>query len=152
MKYNSRGEEIPDTTPIKLPISFTRPKTLSERMKELLRSEELRRALDAHDVETFAEADDFDTGDDDPLKQSPYETNFDPDHTFTREQEIRQGIVEDIPLEKKHKSRETVKRHYGRKRRQMDIEDYASAEASAAAAAAPEKQDGPKGPTVRSTR
>lgn len=116
--YNSKGEEIPDPTPVELPVGFTRPKTLQETMRDLLRNEEVRRALDKHDMETFEEADDFDIPDDakDPRfpDDSPYEQDFDPEGIIAKEQAIKSGFVEEIPLERKQKAavlHEKIKKH-----------------------------------------
>lgn len=110
--YNDRGEEIPDPRPVELPVGFRPPKSLHDTMRDLLRNEEFRRSLEAKDMESFEEADDFEPDDPDPMARStPYEKNFDPDHVFTREQEIRSGFVEEIPLEKKIKARETIDKY-----------------------------------------
>lgn len=112
--YNSRGEEIPDPTPVELPVGFTRPKTLQETMRDLLRNEEVRRALARHDMETFEEADDFDIPDEDRdprfPENSPYEQDFDPEGVIAKEQAIRSGFVEEIPVEKKRRSAELVQK------------------------------------------
>lgn len=110
--YNSKGEEILDPRPVALPASFTRPKTLQETMKDLLRNEELKRALDRAEADTFDEAEDFGTDENDPLARTPYEDIFDPEAPgiAAREQEIRAGAVADRPLEKKVEAHETVKK------------------------------------------
>lgn len=111
--YNKRGEEIPDSTPVALPVGFTRPKTLQQTMRELLRNEEFLRAQEAAEVESFDEADDFDVGEQDPLDGTPYEDCFDPDRpgAIAREQELRAGYVEDIRPEKKAHAKEVIERH-----------------------------------------
>lgn len=75
MKYNARGHELPDRTPVAIPVRLTRPPTMAEQVRELVRGELSRQAA-ASGLETWEEADDFDIGDDfDP--SSPYELNFD---------------------------------------------------------------------------
>lgn len=110
--YNERGEELLDPRPMALPVGFKHPKTLQERMRELLRSEEIRRFLDAKGEETFEEADDFDVGEEDPLKSTPYEDDFEPEipGLAAREQEIRAGAVLDRDSERKEKAREVVRK------------------------------------------
>lgn len=77
MKYNARGEEIPDTTKPELPLGFKKPESLAEQVRRLVRSEHIKMAAQAAGVETWEEADDFDVGDDyDP--RSPFEEIFDP--------------------------------------------------------------------------
>lgn len=63
MKYNARGEELPDDTPIELPIRFKRPPTLQEQIKAMVRSE-LSQSAKAQGMESFEEADDFEVEDD----------------------------------------------------------------------------------------
>lgn len=110
--YNEKGEELPNSTPLELPVGFSRPQTLQERMRYLLRSEELKRALESAGEETFEEADDFDVEEQDPLEGTPYEDDFEPDipGLAAREQEIRAGAVLDRPIEKKEKAREITKK------------------------------------------
>lgn len=77
MRYNERGEEIPDPTKPEVPLGFKKPETLAEQVHRLVRSAQLREQALAAGHETFEEADDFDVGDDyDP--RSPYEEVFDP--------------------------------------------------------------------------
>lgn len=110
--YNERGEEIPDPRPVALPVGFTRPKSLQETMQHLLRNEEFRRALDKHELDTFEEAEDFGEEQDerDPFTGSPYEDR-DIAGAISREQEIKSGVVEDIPLEKKRKAASLIAEH-----------------------------------------
>lgn len=74
-RLDERGHEILDDTPVAIPVRLTRPPTLTEQMRQVIRGE-LSRAAAAEGYETFEEADDFDVDDDfDP--QSPWEMNFD---------------------------------------------------------------------------
>lgn len=69
------GKELLDPTPMAPPIGYRRQPSLAEQIREAVRSEALRQALE-EGVETFEEADDFNVGDDfDP--RTPYETEFD---------------------------------------------------------------------------
>lgn len=111
--YDEQGREVPDPTPIEVDVGLRRPIPLGERIRQLVRDENLRRELDEKGVETFEEADDFE----DPLdpidRGTPYEDNFDPEHPgiVAREMEIRSGFVEDVPLERKQKAAEVVAKH-----------------------------------------
>lgn len=74
---DSEGREILDPTPMEPPVGYSRQPSLSEQIREMVRSEKLRQEAEAAGMETFEEADDFDVGDDyDPT--SPYENDFDP--------------------------------------------------------------------------
>lgn len=110
--YNERGEEILDPTPIALPVGFTRPRSLQDTMKKLVQDELIRRDLQAHEIETFEEADDFDVEEQDPLESTPYEDCFEPaiPGLAAREQEIRAGAVQDRTPEQKQKARELAKK------------------------------------------
>lgn len=68
---------IPDPTPVAPPLGYTRQPSITERIREMVRSEHLRQAAEAAGVETFEEANDFEVGDDfDPA--SPYEEVYEP--------------------------------------------------------------------------
>lgn len=69
--YNERGEEIPDPTPIEVPVDFRAPPSLVDEIKRYVRAELSARA-DAAGEETFEEADDFWVDDDEHLS-SEYE-------------------------------------------------------------------------------
>lgn len=71
MEYNARGEELPDDTPIDLPLRFKRPPTMQDQIKAMVRHELSVRAQ-AVGMESFAEADDFEV-DDDAEPVSPHE-------------------------------------------------------------------------------
>lgn len=80
-------EEL-DPTPVALPARLKRASNLNEVVRQMVRSEELRRAVEASGAETFDEADDFDIGEDyEP--DSPYEEVFNGDvlmDNFARQQ------------------------------------------------------------------
>lgn len=67
MKYNDRGEELPDPTPVSLPVGARRPETLEGMIARLVRGRVSE--LAARDgLETFEEANDFEIeSDDEPL-------------------------------------------------------------------------------------
>lgn len=80
------GQEFLDPTPIDPPIGYTQQPSMHEYVRELIRSERLRQEAEEAGLETFDEADDFETdeGDIDPL--TPYEGDFDPiDYAGLRE-------------------------------------------------------------------
>lgn len=109
-KYNKNGEEIPDQTPIELPVHFKVPPTIQDQIKRLVGDSEVRRALQEKHIETFEEADDFEVEDDEGKMSSPYEENFDHLHSITRKQEIESGFVSDIPEPKKQWARDVIRK------------------------------------------
>lgn len=64
MKYNELGQEIPDDTPMEIPLGMRRPLTLQEQIQAAVRGA-VSRAAARNDRETFEEANDFDLPDDD---------------------------------------------------------------------------------------
>lgn len=77
LKFDDEGREIMDPTPIAPPIGYKKAPSISETIRNLIRSERLKQEAAAQGYETFEEADDFDVGDDfDPT--SPYEEVFEP--------------------------------------------------------------------------
>lgn len=72
-KYDEHGREIPDSTPVEIPLRFTKPLTLQEEMRRMLRNE-FSMMAQSQGMETFEEADDFEVEDEDELMfVSPYE-------------------------------------------------------------------------------
>ncbi len=76
MQFDKHGRELPDNTPIALPLGFKIPETLAEQIQRLIRNQ-VSVAASEGGAETFAESDDFDI-DEDEDPQSPYEMTFDP--------------------------------------------------------------------------
>lgn len=69
---NARGQEIPDPTPMAPPVGYKKQKSMVDIVRDMVRSEHLRRDIAAQGFETFEDADDFEVGDDyDP--KSPHE-------------------------------------------------------------------------------
>lgn len=72
------GREIPNGTPMAPPIGYRPPDPLHLKIRQMIISEKLAREAAEAGMETFEEADDFDTGEDDLDPTSPYEEQFDP--------------------------------------------------------------------------
>lgn len=73
MRYNDKGEEIPDPTPVEVPVGIKRDPPLHELIKLYVRTEMSRQAAEEGN-ETFDEANDFGDEDDLDLPMTPYET------------------------------------------------------------------------------
>lgn len=89
MEYNKRGEELPDPTPLALPVGFTRPPTLDELVARLTIDPATQAELRRAGVETEEEANDFEVEDELPDPTSPFQ---DPDSVITDADEIRNGF------------------------------------------------------------
>ena len=66
------GKEVPDPTPVALPVGHHHPPTLREDMQRFIREEVSRHYQEAEGAGSFEEEDDFDVDDDDEFV-SPYE-------------------------------------------------------------------------------
>lgn len=76
VRQDEEGREIPDSTPLELPLGMKRPDTLAEQVQRLVRRQ-LSDYAALHGHESFEEAEDFDVDEDfDP--STPYEEEFDP--------------------------------------------------------------------------
>lgn len=65
-EYDKFGREIPDDTPVEMPLGWKRPQPLIERIREIIRVEMSQQGVD-QGFESFEEADDFETGEEDDL-------------------------------------------------------------------------------------
>lgn len=72
MKFNERGEELPDDTPVEMPLGFKRPPSLQEMIAQAIRTH-VSDVAAAQGLESFEEANDFGDEDEDPLPFSPHE-------------------------------------------------------------------------------
>lgn len=66
MRYNELGEELPDPTPVALPVPIKRPPTIQELYMKLVENPRLKEALGRVDLETEEEAEDLDVEDEMP--------------------------------------------------------------------------------------
>lgn len=96
--YNSAGEEIPDPTPLEAPLGFKPPLPLSEEIRRLMHAS-VQRDLREAGIESFEEADNFETGEDEDM-HSPWEENFEGSEVWLKEQEIRAGVRQAPDLNK----------------------------------------------------
>lgn len=77
-RFDEAGRFIPDGRPMEPPLGFKRAPSLSEQIREMVRSEQLQRELAASGVETFEEANDFYIDDEpDSHPMSGYENDED---------------------------------------------------------------------------
>lgn len=61
--YNEKGQEIPDPTPIEVPLKMQRPPDIHELIARAVRGERVRQRLEQEGFESWEEANDF--GEDD---------------------------------------------------------------------------------------
>lgn len=94
---DSDGSEVTGSERVALPIGYKRPPTLAETIASMIKNQEIINASREAGIDTFDEADDFDIPDDPEDPQSPHEACFDPGHVVVRDQEIKNGFVEEIP-------------------------------------------------------
>lgn len=75
---NIRGHEVPDPTIVEPPLGYVHQPDLMTQMR-LMVQREISAAAAAHELETFADAEDFDIDEDPVDYASPWEQFFDPD-------------------------------------------------------------------------
>lgn len=76
VRLSDRGELL-NPVPMEPPLGYIKQPSLSEQIRDMVRSERLRQEAEGAGFESFTDADDFDVGDDyDP--SSPYEEIFEP--------------------------------------------------------------------------
>lgn len=75
-RLNELGQEVPDPTPMAPPVGYTPRPSLSEQIREMVRSERLRMEAEMLGAESFEDADDFDISDDPVDPSTPYESVF----------------------------------------------------------------------------
>lgn len=64
MKFDSQGRELPDPTPVAMPLDCKRPESLTEQIRRMIRGEMSNQAA-AEGKETFEEANDFEVPEED---------------------------------------------------------------------------------------
>lgn len=108
--YNDRGEEIPDPTPMSIPVGFKPPPTIQDMVAKLVKNELLRRG-DADKLESFEEANDF--GDEDEELDTVYkdEDELSSGRIIANDLERKSGFVEEIPSDKKTKAKEVLEKY-----------------------------------------
>lgn len=111
MKFDKRGRELPDATPIAVPLGARKPESLVEMMRRLIRQDMSLHAAD-QGRETFDEANDFEVPDEDPeLNPTEFETMAD---------EVPRGHAQAREAEDEEEARPASRR---KKRREEDDED-----------------------------
>lgn len=93
MEYNELGQELPDPTPIEVPLKFRRQETLDEKIRRFMRSEQIQRDIAMAGYETEQEANDFDIGDQDDIYMP---TSHELAGLTPREMAVELGIEENI--------------------------------------------------------
>lgn len=73
-KYDKGNHaEIPDQTPVELPLGYSHPESLEEVIARMIRADDFRKQQQAAGMETFEEADDFDVDGEDEEFHSEHE-------------------------------------------------------------------------------
>lgn len=74
MKFDAQGRELPDPSPVALPLNVKRPESLVDMMRRLIRND-VSKFADNHGAESFEEANDFEIVEEDAeLHTTEYET------------------------------------------------------------------------------
>lgn len=76
-KFNKLGQEVPDSTPLAVPLGSRKPESITEMMRRLIR-QDMSRHFEKQGHESFEEANDFEVEDEDAeLSNTEYETMAD---------------------------------------------------------------------------
>lgn len=88
-KYNSKGQQIPDETPVEVPLHMQQPVTQEQKIAAAV-SQEISKHMEAQGDETLEQGMDFEVEDEnDPLEDSQYtiqDMQEDPEPLMTYEQ------------------------------------------------------------------
>lgn len=101
-RHDRNGSEIPDPTPLEIPLDGQRPLTLAQQIARFCESPEVNRVAQEHGVDTFDEANDFYVPDDEsePDFVSRYNTRDMSEEVPTRVAEMEAGHVQPLPPER----------------------------------------------------
>lgn len=77
-RLDERGHEVVSNVPMQPPLGYKKEPSVTDRIRDMVRSEMLRKEVEAAGLETMEEADDFDIPDDPIDPSTPFEENFDP--------------------------------------------------------------------------
>lgn len=113
-RHTKEGLERPDSTPheITLREDFKRPLTIAEQIARFTRAADFEKAVAAHGLDSFDEADDLEVEDetDELFGRSAYETREDfLDGVQTRLDELRGGQVREIDPDRVEKAQERLR-------------------------------------------
>lgn len=91
-KYTADGHhELPDPTPVEIPIGYKAPETLQQMIARMVQSEALKAELQRQGAETFEESDDFEVEGDEGEMVSPYEMrDMEPEFVAQREEKPKE--------------------------------------------------------------
>lgn len=82
--HNDKGEEIPDQTPIEIPLGYHHPPSISDIIRDMIQSNELK---NNKEVDSEEEANDF--GEEDDISPSGHEyTQMHEDHLLKERKNI----------------------------------------------------------------
>lgn len=83
--YNDKGEQMPDQTPVELPLGYHHPESIQDMISRMVRDATLQQNLENEGFETEEEANDFDDSDDDHAPPSNHEyTEMEEEHLKVR--------------------------------------------------------------------
>lgn len=100
--YNEKGEQIPDNTPVEIPIGFGHPEPLESMIARLVRAESAR-VQQTGEAETFEESDDFES--DEGELVSPYQM-----HNMQEEAPLEaKGLDRSLPVTPEEKAAQQAK-------------------------------------------
>lgn len=108
-KHNKQGAEIPDPTPIEVPMRP--PLTIQQQLARFEANQALMAHLSSQGLDTMEQAEDFgpDEPEDPHFRRTPYEMADDDLPVQTRLDEQRGGMVADIPQDRLERAQERLR-------------------------------------------
>lgn len=97
--YDSFGREVLDPTPLEMPLHFSRPPTIQETIRQVMRSERFAQDISAAGYDTPEEADDFFDENDDDYSDQPTSYEHDFDHLSDRSDAVT-DFDDEVPVSK----------------------------------------------------
>lgn len=85
-KYNDKNEEIPDNTPVEMPLGYTEPESLEQVIARMIAANDFRKSQEAQGMESFEEADDFDVMDEGDIVSDHELTPMQEEYVVPKEQ------------------------------------------------------------------
>lgn len=92
--HNAKGEEIPDPTPIEMPLGYERPESLAEMIARMVQSHEFAKN---DEIDSEEEANDFDVMDEDVVVSGHEYTDMHEEFIRTEDKNIQTKQTEAAP-------------------------------------------------------
>lgn len=109
-KYDKGNHnELPDNTPIELPIGYSHPESLEQVIARMIMASDFRRQQESEGNESFDEADDFDMEEDGEFKSEHEMSVMQEEYIERRERKVERRRASDVVEQKREQEVEKNK-------------------------------------------